>query len=91
MKLGHRGQNQPVIDLLNKNRCYITTQNHGFAIKENTLPTDWIKWMVNANDNTIEGIRHKKLPFMAVQFHPENDPGPRDTEFLFDEFAKLIK
>ncbi|MBI5413200.1 glutamine-hydrolyzing carbamoyl-phosphate synthase small subunit [Candidatus Peregrinibacteria bacterium] len=89
LKYGHRAQNQPVIDLQTK-RCYLTSQNHGFAVNAKTLPKDWKVWMVNANDKTIEGIRHKKLPFMAVQFHPEATPGPTDTGYLFDEFIKML-
>lgn len=89
LKYGHRAQNQPVIDRFTK-RCYLTSQNHGFAVNYKTLPKDWVVWMENANDHTIEGIRHKKLPFMAVQFHPEATPGPVDTAFLFDEFVKML-
>lgn len=89
LKYGHRAQNQPVIDRTTK-RCYLTSQNHGFAVNWRTLPREWNVWMENANDRTVEGIRHKKLPFMAVQFHPEAAPGPVDTEFLFDEFLKLV-
>ncbi|MEK7523408.1 MAG: glutamine-hydrolyzing carbamoyl-phosphate synthase small subunit [Patescibacteria group bacterium] len=89
LKYGHRAQNQPVIDVQTK-RCYLTSQNHGFAVKANTLPKGWVVWMENLNDGTVEGIRHKKLPFMAVQFHPEATPGPADTGFLFDEFIKML-
>lgn len=89
LKYGHRAQNQPVMDLKNK-KCYLTSQNHGFAVNEKTLPAGWEVWMKNINDNTVEGIRHKKLPFMAVQFHPEATPGPVDTGFLFDEFIKML-
>ncbi len=90
LKFGHRGQNQPCIDLDTK-RCYITTQNHGFAVDPKTLPKkDWSVWFENANDGTVEGVKHKTLPFFAVQFHPESTPGPLDTEFLFDKFIKAI-
>lgn len=89
LKYGHRAQNQPVIDRITK-RAYLTSQNHGFAVAEKTLPKDWYLWMENLNDHTVEGIRHKKLPFMAVQFHPESTPGPVDTGFLFDEFLKML-
>lgn len=89
LKYGHRSQNQPCIDL-ETNRCYITTQNHGFAVDEKTIPRDWKIWFKNANDETVEGIKHKKLPFTAVQFHPEATPGPVDTEYLFDEFIKKL-
>lgn len=87
MKFGHRGQNQPCIDTTS-NRCYITTQNHGFAIGK--IPNGFKKWFINANDKTIEGIIHKKLPFMSVQFHPEANPGPVDTSWIFDKFLKLL-
>ena len=73
LKFGHRAQNQPVSDLKTK-RCYLTSQNHGFAVNAKSLPKGWEVWMVNANDKTVEGIRHKRLPFMAVQFHPEATP-----------------
>lgn len=89
LKYGHRAQNQPCINSENK-KCYMTSQNHGFAIDEKTLPKDWIVWFRHANDNTVEGIKHKKLPFMAVQFHPEACPGPVDTEDLFDLFVKEL-
>ena len=72
-------------------RCYITSQNHGFAIDENTLPADWEPLFVNVNDGTNEGIRHKKKPFFSAQFHPEASSGPVDTEFLFDNFIEAMK
>ena len=89
MKFGHRSQNQPCIQVGTK-KCYITSQNHGFAVKQESLPEGWESWFVNVNDNTNEGIKHSKKPFMSVQFHPEGTPGPADTEFLFDEFIKLV-
>lgn len=90
LKFGHRSQNQPCIDLETK-RCYITSQNHGFAVDAKSLPKkDWSVWFENVNDGTVEGIKHKRLPFFAVQFHPEATPGPVDTEFLFDKFLGVI-
>lgn len=85
---GHRGVNQPVHDLLTR-RCYITSQNHGYAVRETSLPADWESWFVNINDGTNEGIRSRLRPFFSVQFHPEASPGPRDTGFLFDDFLRL--
>ena len=72
-------------------RCFITTQNHGFAVDTKTLPKDWEPLFTNINDSTNEGIKHKTKPFFSCQFHPEATPGPVDTEFLFDEFVKMIK
>jgi carbamoyl-phosphate synthase small subunit len=88
LKYGHRSQNQPVIEVGSKN-CFITSQNHGYAVDAKTLPDDWQVWFTNANDNTVEGIKHKTKPWLAVQFHPEACPGPKDTEWLFDEFISL--
>lgn len=90
LKYGHRSQNQPCIQVGSK-RCYITSQNHGFAVDTASLPQDWEPWFQNINDNTNEGIRHKIQPFMSVQFHPEHSPGPVDTEHLFDYFINLLK
>ena len=90
LKFGHRAQNQPTI-MVNSKRCYITTQNHGFAVDEKKLPDGFKRWFYNANDNTNEGIIHQKLPFFSVQFHPEAAPGPTDTEWLFDYFFERIK
>ncbi|MEK7529164.1 MAG: glutamine-hydrolyzing carbamoyl-phosphate synthase small subunit [Patescibacteria group bacterium] len=89
LKYGHRSQNQPCTDVTT-GRCYLTSQNHGYAIAPNTLPKDWSVWFENQNDQTVEGIRHKRLPFFSVQFHPEAMPGPTDTGFLFDQFLSLI-
>ena len=89
LKYGHRSQNQPVIDVDTK-RCYITSQNHGYAVDDRTLPRDWRPWFVNLNDDTNEGLRHASGPFRSVQFHPEAAPGPVDTAQLFDEFLAMI-
>jgi len=89
LKYGHRGQNQPCV-LVGSKRCFITSQNHGFAVNESTLPPDWEPHFFNANDGTNEGIRHKTKPFFSVQFHPEATPGPTDTAFLFDEFVRKL-
>lgn len=90
LKYGHRSQNQPCIDLETQ-RCYLTTQNHGFAVDETTLKKDWKVWYRNANDNCVEGIKHKKKPHFSVQYHPEATPGPEDSTFLFDTFIDLVK
>lgn len=87
---GHRGVNQPVRDIRTQ-RCYVTSQNHGYAVREDSLPDDWEPWFVNVNDGTNEGVRSRTRPFMSVQFHPEASPGPQDTGFLFDEFLSLAK
>ena len=89
LKYGHRGQNQPVIDVDSK-RCYITSQNHGYAVDDRTLPRGWRPWFVNLNDDTSEGLRHADAPCRSVQFHPEAAPGPIDTAFLFDEFLAMV-
>ncbi|KAK3621542.1 Carbamoyl-phosphate synthase [Elasticomyces elasticus] len=89
MKFGNRGHNIPCTNLLS-GKCYITSQNHGFAVDADTLPKDWTELFVNANDHSNEGIRHVSRPYFSVQFHPESAPGPRDTEFLFDVFIKTI-
>lgn len=89
LKFGHRAQNQPTIEE-GTNRCYITTQNHGFAVDEKKLPKGFRRWFYNANDGTNEGIIHKNLPFFSVQFHPEAAPGPTDTEWLFDYFLERV-
>lgn len=87
LKFGHRGQNQPCI-LEGTNHCYITTQNHGFHVSK--IPKGFKAWFTNANDGSNEGIIHEKLPFMSVQFHPEANPGPVDTEWIFDYFLNKI-
>jgi len=89
LKYGHRGVNQPVQELLSR-RCYVTSQNHGYAVKDDSLPADWESWFININDGTNEGIRSITKPFFSVQFHPEASPGPQDTGYLFDEFLRLV-
>ncbi len=86
LKYGHRSHNQPV-RRLGTTQCFVTSQNHGFAVDNDTLPADWEPLFINMND----GIRHKSMPFFSAQFHPEASSGPRDTEFLFDEFIALLK
>ncbi len=90
LKYGHRSHNQPVRKV-GANTCYITSQNHGYAVDEKTLPEDWEPLFMNVNDGTCEGIRHRNKPFFSTQFHPEASGGPTDTEFLFDDFIGLIE
>ncbi|HDR52243.1 MAG TPA: carbamoyl-phosphate synthase (glutamine-hydrolyzing) small subunit [Mariniphaga anaerophila] len=90
LKYGHRSHNQPVL-LQGTDKYYITSQNHGYAVATETLPSDWEPLFTNVNDNTNEGIRHKTKPFFSTQFHPEASSGPTDTEFLFDDFIQSIK
>lgn len=90
LKYGHRSHNQPVL-LTGTQRCFITSQNHGYAVKTETLPSGWEPLFTNANDNTNEGIRHKTKPFFSTQFHPEASSGPTDTEFLFDDFMANVE
>lgn len=90
LKYGHRSQNQPIMNV-KTNQCYITSQNHSYAIDNKTLSQDWNTYFINLNDHTCEGIHHKYKPFFSVQFHPEGSPGPLDTEYLFDKFIKHIK
>lgn len=90
LKYGHRGQNQPCIESGTK-RCYITSQNHGYAVNTETLLEDWREWFQNDNDGTNEGIIHISRPFFGAQFHPEASPGPDDTEFIFDMFMRALR
>ncbi|MCW4001177.1 MAG: glutamine-hydrolyzing carbamoyl-phosphate synthase small subunit [Candidatus Bathyarchaeota archaeon] len=91
LKFGHRAQNQPALDLESR-RCYITTQNHGYAINMESLKnTPLMPWFVNPNDKTAEGVHHRSKPVFAVQWHPEASPGPYDTELLFDKFVKSLE
>lgn len=89
LKYGHRSHNQPV-RMVGTERCFITSQNHGYAVDNNTLGADWEPLFINMNDGSNEGIRHKWKPWFSAQFHPEAASGPTDTEFLFDEFVKLL-
>lgn len=95
LKYGHRGANQPCVEIgddeKETDRCIITSQNHGFAVRAETLSKDWRVWFTNANDGTVEGIRHRSGPYFAVQFHPEATPGPEDAGYLFDEFVRVLK
>ena len=90
LKYGHRSHNQPV-RLAGTETCFVTSQNHGFAVDSETLPEDWEPMFINMNDGTNEGIRHKSLPFFSAQFHPEASSGPKDTEFIFDKFISMLK
>jgi carbamoyl-phosphate synthase small subunit len=90
LKYGHRSHNQPV-QQVGTTRCFITSQNHGYAVDDKTLPAEWEPLFVNMNDGSNEGIRHKTNPWMSAQFHPEACSGPVDTEFLFDEFVKMLE
>ncbi|BFZ58486.1 Carbamoyl-phosphate synthase [Savitreella phatthalungensis] len=90
MKFGNRGHNIPCTSRVS-GKCYITSQNHGYAVDAASLPQGWSELFVNANDGSNEGVHHDSLPFFSVQFHPESTPGPRDTEFLFDVFIDVIQ
>lgn len=90
LKFGHRGGNHPVKDLAT-NRCYITSQNHGYTVDEDSIQgTELIVTHINNNDRTIEGLKHERFPAFSVQYHPEASPGPYDSSYLFDEFLQLI-
>ena len=90
MKFGNRGHNIPCTHRAS-GKCYITSQNHGYAVDAMSLPSEWEELFVNANDGSNEGIRHLHRPYFSVQFHPESTPGPRDTEFLFDVFIHAVR
>ena len=90
LRYGHRSHNQPV-RRVGTTQCFITSQNHGYAVDADTLPIDWEPLFVNMNDGSNEGIRHQTNPWMSAQFHPEACSGPVDTEFLFDEFVNMLK
>jgi len=94
LKYGHRGVNQPCVewkDGVKTDRCIITSQNHGFAVDPKKLPAGWSVWFTNANDDSVEGIRHESGKFFSVQFHPEATPGPEDAGYLFDEFLRVLR
>jgi carbamoyl-phosphate synthase small subunit len=97
LKFGHRSQNQPCIEVgaeggaADHRSCYVTAQNHGYALRGEGLAEDWRVWFENANDGTVEGIRHATKPFFGVQFHPEARPGPVDTAWIFDDFTDHVK
>jgi carbamoyl-phosphate synthase small subunit len=90
LKYGHRSHNQPVMQVGTK-KCFITSQNHGFAVDDANLDSGWESYFVNLNDNTCEGIKHIDKPFFSTQFHPEASSGPTDTEFLFDVFLEMVE
>ena len=90
LKYGHRGHNQPV-RMVGTEKCFITSQNHGYAVDARTLDKDWEELFVNMNDASNEGIRHKENPWLSSQFHPEACSGPVDTEFMFDKFVETLK
>jgi carbamoyl-phosphate synthase small subunit len=90
LKYGHRSHNQPVLKV-GTQKAYITSQNHGFAIDNKTLGSDWEPYFINLNDQTNEGMRHKTKPFFSSQFHPEASGGPTDTDWLFSDFLEEIK
>jgi carbamoyl-phosphate synthase small subunit len=89
LKYGHRSHNQPVLQV-GTDKAYITSQNHGFAVENKTLGRDWLPYFININDNTNEGMIHRRKPFFSTQFHPEASGGPTDTGFLFDVFIENI-
>uniref|UniRef100_A0A8C2REQ4 carbamoyl-phosphate synthase (ammonia) n=1 Tax=Capra hircus TaxID=9925 RepID=A0A8C2REQ4_CAPHI len=90
MRYGNRGHNQPCL-LVGSGRCFLTSQNHGFAVETDSLPASWLPLFTNANDHSNEGIIHESLPFFSVQFHPEHQAGPSDMELLFDIFLETVK
>jgi carbamoyl-phosphate synthase small subunit len=90
LRFGHHGGNQPVLDT-HSGKVEITSQNHGFAVKENSLVKDVDITHLNLNDNTVEGIKHKTFPIFSVQYHPEASPGPHDSDYLFNQFVNLME
>lgn len=89
LKFGHRGANHPVLNRRTR-QVEITTQNHGFAVRTDSLPSDLIPTHINLNDGTLEGMRHRRLPIFSVQYHPEASAGPHDSSYLFEEFRKML-
>lgn len=90
LRFGHRGHNQPCQDLI-RGRAILTSQNHGYAIEEASLPSDWEVTFRHLNDHSVEGIRHRSLPYSAVQFHPESAPGPEDASYLFEALYEALR
>ena len=90
MSFGHRAQNHPCLDL-ETNKCFLTSQNHGFAIDPDTIPKEWFVSFKNLNDGSVAGIKNNKLPYASVQFHPEANPGPIDTAYLFESFYEDVE
>ena len=90
LHFGHRGGNQPVKDI-ESGRVYVTAQNHGYAVDPAGLPVEMEISHLNLNDDTVEGLRHRELPIMTIQYHSEASPGPHDSEYLFDRFLRMIK
>ncbi|MDR1928668.1 MAG: glutamine-hydrolyzing carbamoyl-phosphate synthase small subunit [Endomicrobium sp.] len=87
---GHRSHNQPIFSLPDR-KAYMSSQNHRYSVTKNSIKNDWELWFENANDGSVEGLKHKEKPFISVQFHPEASSGPNDTSWIMDEFVKLIK
>jgi carbamoyl-phosphate synthase small subunit len=92
LTFGHRGGNHPVKEIPT-GRVRITSQNHGYCVARDSIPEQdgWQVWMINVNDGTVEGLRHRSLPVLTVQFHPEGSPGPQDSQDLFDAFVELVQ
>jgi carbamoyl-phosphate synthase small subunit len=86
---GHRSHNQPVFSLPDK-KAYMSSQNHRYAVEKNSIQPGWQLWFENANDDSVEGLKHKTKPFMSVQFHPEASSGPNDTSWIMDKLVGLL-
>jgi carbamoyl-phosphate synthase small subunit len=89
LRHGHRSHNQPVFSLPDK-KAYMSSQNHRYAVEKNSIQADWELWFENANDDSVEGLKHKIKPFMSVQFHPEASSGPNDTSWIMDKLVGLL-